>query len=193
MPLFSSQPQSTTTPNLTFIGPDAHGTIYIEDSRGMRTPFFAVTIAKHSKPSLTVNRILPSGHQEPFFTSHTSSMSGTSRIDLVSRASEIKMKISYEGMRLRREFQGPTGKLSWFPSGNSGCDQKLKDKNEMVLAKLTANIGHSKEPRLEILVPCDDYLVDLVVATGLAVYRDTVKEVKQVEVVSEVIGGAFGG
>lgn len=193
MALFNSRLQSTTTPNLTFIGPDARGTIHIEDARGILTPVFAVTIAKHSKPSLSVTRITPTGHQEPFFTSHTSSMSGTSRINLVSRASDIKMEVSWEGMRLRREFHAPMRKLSWFPSGNSGCNQKLKDKNEIVLAKLTANIGHSKEPRLEILVPCDDYLVDLIVATGLAVYRDTVTEVKHIEAVSDVIGGVFGG
>ncbi|KAF2448337.1 hypothetical protein P171DRAFT_508522 [Karstenula rhodostoma CBS 690.94] len=193
MPLFSSRPQSNTTPNLTFIGPDAHGTIYIEDARGIRTPFFAVTVAKHSKPSLSVNRILPSGHQAPFFTSHTSSLSGASRINLINRASEIKVEVSYEGMQLRRGFHAPMGKLGWFPSGNSGCNQKLKDKNATVLAKLTANIGHSKEPRLELLVPCDDYLVDLIVATGMAVYRDTVKEVEQVGKVSKVIGGVFGG
>ncbi|KAL5438843.1 hypothetical protein PMIN05_005559 [Paraphaeosphaeria minitans] len=149
-------------------------------------------MVKHSKPSLIIHRITPSGHQEPFFTSHTS-ISGTSRINLISRACEIKMEISYEGMRLRREFQAPLGKLSWFPSGNSGCNQKLKDRNETLLANLTTNIGRSKEPRVEILVPCDEYSVDLIVGTGLTVYKDTMKEVKQVEAVSEVIGGVLGG
>ncbi|KAJ4355797.1 uncharacterized protein N0V89_003818 [Didymosphaeria variabile] len=166
-----------TTPNLTFIGPDARNTIYIENAQGMRTPIFAVTAAKHSKPSLSVYRIHPNGHQEPFFTSSTSSLTGTSTINLIDRYNLIKIKASWESLQLRREFPGPIGKLSWFPSG-SGSDQKLKDQNGTVLAKFKTKIdsGSGKEPRLEILVPCDDYLVDVIVATGLTVYKETVKE-----------------
>jgi hypothetical protein len=120
-------------------------------------------------------------------------MSGTSTINLTSRPSTIKMKVSWEGLQLRRDFHAPIGKLSWFPAGISGSDQKLKDKNGTVLAKFKTKVGHSKEPRLEILVLCDDYLVDLIVATGLTVYRDTVKEVEQVETASEIIGAVLGG
>ncbi|KAL1605190.1 hypothetical protein SLS60_004734 [Paraconiothyrium brasiliense] len=182
------------TPNLTFIGPDARDIVYIESSQGFPTPIFAVTTAKHSKPSLSVYRIHPSGHQKPFFTSSTSSLTGTSTVNLIDHHNLIKIKASWESLQLRREFDGPMGKLSWFPSG-LGNDQKLKDKTGEVLANFKTKVdsGSGKEPRLEILVSCDDYLVDVIVATGLTVYRGTVKEGEQIETASEIIASVLGG
>ncbi|KAJ4298102.1 hypothetical protein N0V90_006001 [Kalmusia sp. IMI 367209] len=192
MSCFSSHPPAPTTfPTLRFIGPDTRETMYLENAQGVRTPIFALNINKHTKPSLSVYRIAPNGHQQPFFTSSTSSMSGTSRINIHNR--EIKMEISYEGMQLRREFHGPMGKLGWYPAG-MGSDQKLKDRNGTVLAKFDTRIdsGSAKEPQLSILVQCDDYLTDLILATGLTVYMDAMKEKKQVSSAAEILGSVLG-
>lgn len=178
-------------PVFTFVGPDKQNTVYIQNTQGTRTAMFTVNYSKRSKPRLSVNRVIPNGQHQPFFTSHTSSMSGKTRINIHNR--EMKMEVSYESVQLRREFDGPMGKLSWFPSG-WGSDQKLKDKNGTVLAKFSTKIdsGSGKEPQLAIFVQCDDALVDLIVATGLTVYHDAMREKNQAEVVSELVGGLLG-
>ena len=99
------------------------------------------------------------------------------------------MKISYETVHVARQFDGPMGKLRWFYAGAMGSDLKLKDENGVVLARyrMKAGGGDGKESRLEICVPCDDGMVDKIVATGLVVYQDVVKENKQGKVVGKVV------
>lgn len=82
----------------------------------------------------------------------------------------------------------PIGKFAWKNDSLAGKALALRDEAGMTLARYKADSG-----RLEILVPCDDSFLDLVVITALAAGVMDKKNAKVMEVMGEVLGGVAGG
>lgn len=68
----------------------------------------------------------------------------------------------------------------------------LKDRSGQKLARFTS--GGSKMPHksLEILVPCDDYTLDLIVVTAMGVARMSQKEDESSKAILEVVSSIAG-
>lgn len=187
MPASSYESESSfPPPSLVFIGPDKSDTIFVQDTSGVKTPMFTVQSSKHSKPNVEVFRLLANGVQQPFSTATFSSMSGS--ITLSVKGHEVKLK---DSMGDGPSFDGPHGKLKWKYSSMGG-KIILQDEAKNKLARYQ----YKDVPKLEIFVQGDEFFVDLVVASGVAI---TVKkgkdasDAKGVATAFKVIGALAGG
>ncbi|KAF2733356.1 hypothetical protein EJ04DRAFT_553399 [Polyplosphaeria fusca] len=193
---FGSQPAYQTPPSLTFVGPDDRNVVSIQSATGMRTPLFFLQY-NHSKPQLTVHRILPHGQQQLFFSASTSSASGS--ITLILKGQELKVRHSYEGMQPRKEFHSQLGKLSWMVAGwGDTMELWTQDRRKLARFQMKTLSGHGGGV-LELYGRFDDAFTDLMVATALCMYRESAKEVKHAGKLGKVmkavgkLGGEGGG
>ena len=70
----------------------------------------------------------------------------------------------------------------------------LQDENKLNLARYVASSGFkgASSARLEILVPLDDYFLDVVVVMAMAAAKMLEKDKKAVEAMGEVVGAIAG-
>lgn len=85
------------------------------------------------------------------------------------------------------------GKLKWKTKSNGSL--LLRDDNRRELARYNASAGFAgaSAAKFEILVPVDDYMLDMIVVTGLAAVKMLGKDKKAIEAVGEIIGAVAGG
>ena len=86
----------------------------------------------------------------------------------------------------------PIGKLRW-KSKMSGT-LILQDENKTELAKYdsSARFKGAGAAKFEILVPVDDYLLDVIIVTGMAAVKMLEKDKTALEILGEVVGGISG-
>lgn len=84
------------------------------------------------------------------------------------------------------------GKMKW-KSKMSGA-LVLRDEGGLELAKYDSSAGFkgASAAKFEILVPVDDYVLDVIVVTGMAAVKMLEKDKTALEVMAEVIGGVAG-
>ncbi|KAF2111306.1 hypothetical protein BDV96DRAFT_582852 [Lophiotrema nucula] len=194
-----SSHQSVAPPSLTFVGPDAQNLIYIQDPYGRRRPFFSTTYNKHSKPPLVIYKLVPDGSQQQFATASYNSWSASITVSLYGQ--EIKMRQSSESLQGLKEFYCPfrspnpnvQGKLSWKPAG-WGDTQDLWNANGLKLARYEHRTlsGSGNESRLEIYGTWDDAIVDMILACGVAMWKESQKDVQGLASVGIVLGKLSG-
>jgi hypothetical protein len=146
------------------------------------TQLFTVTNSKEAKPNVVIYR----GDPLPgniIGTAALSSMSSTSELSL--RGRPMKMKASQLSGNYTVECP-PMGRLKWKVDQLTAKSMELVDESGWTLAKLRPT---GKEKVLEILVPCDDFFVELVLLSGMAAKAGTKG---QMEIASEIIQGIVG-
>ena len=94
----------------------------------------------------------------------------------------MKLRDSMDGYK----FDHAMGKFKWKSDSIAANAIALSDGGGMVLARL--QVGE----RLDILVPCEDLFLDLVVVSGLAAAAMKAKDAKTTKVMGDVAGGLAG-
>ncbi|KAF2096261.1 hypothetical protein NA57DRAFT_79028 [Rhizodiscina lignyota] len=115
----------------------------------------------------------------------------SSSIQMTLRGQPIKMKMSSMSSSFNFECH-PMGKLKWAASQMSGSESlALHDHSGNKLARLkSAKSSGTGEKQLEILVPCDDFFIDLVLLSGMVAMTLTkTNEDSVMEVVQQLAGG----
>ncbi len=86
----------------------------------------------------------------------------------------------------------PIGKLKWKTKSSGAL--LLLDENKHELAKYDSSAGFkgAGAAKFEVLVPADDYLLDVIVVTGMAAVKMAEKDKKALEAVGEVVGAVAG-
>lgn len=118
-----------------------------------------------------------------------SSLSGTNTLQIHGR--EVKIKQSWEGMQYGKDIQSPVGKFKWRPG--SGGFEELRDSRGSLVArgKLKGMLGRKNSP-LEVFVPGDTFLLDLILAIWTVMLDLRGDEAKETEAVAEVFGALMG-
>ena len=78
------------------------------------------------------------------------------------------------------------GKFKWDSDSIAANAIALSDGSGMKLARF--QVGE----RLDILVPCEDLFLDLVIVSGLAAAGIKAKDAKNTKIIGELIGGLAG-
>jgi hypothetical protein len=157
------------------------------------TPLFSLVSQKSSK-EVHIYRVGASNHAiQP-------TLIGSSRYSSLKSATEIHLaagqsiKVSSSGAGDGYKFTcAPFGRMKW-KSKMSGA-LVLQDENRIQLARYEYSEGGIKgvgTAKLEILVPADDYLLDVIVLTGVAAVKMQAKDKTALKVVAEVVGGVGG-
>ncbi|KAF9895141.1 hypothetical protein FE257_000043 [Aspergillus nanangensis] len=129
-------------------------------------PAFSIETHSMSKPNVIAFRGPPHS-SAPIGDARFHSFS--SSVDVTVRGQPVHMKMS----QLSGSFsiESPRGqKMKWHLSQSTGSSWTLRDASGANLAQLKSHgiPGLGGEKRLDILVPCDEGLVELIVVTGLA-------------------------
>jgi hypothetical protein len=188
MHFFKRRSHVPTAPVVCFIGPDASDTIYIQSPSGILTPVFRLQ-HNHTKPQLTVHYVLPSGELQPFFSASLSSASASITIQFANHQ-EVKMRHSWEGMQSRKEFVTPLGKLTWMPDPSGwGDTMELWGKNKQKLGQYVVQTDSRKNDgnSLEFYQEFDKPLMDVLVASALCMYKESIKETKALRKMGDVL------
>ncbi|KAL5358603.1 hypothetical protein BJX96DRAFT_173595 [Aspergillus floccosus] len=126
-------------------------------------PAFSVTVSKTTKPNVVIYR--GAAHASPPIGDarfHTFS----STTDVTLRGEPVRMKQS----QLSGSFAVETGRwgsFKWHLNQMTGSSLELKDSAGRVMAVLKSRAGGFGERKLEILVPCEERFVELIVVTGM--------------------------
>ncbi|GIZ43553.1 hypothetical protein CKM354_000677500 [Cercospora kikuchii] len=165
-------------PCLIFQGPDSQGSGRVVDLAQRE-------LAQFTK---TKNAIYRSGKQVCTFKH--SSMSGTTTLQFEKL--EIKMKQTWESLQYGKDIKTPTGTLQW--RAGSGGYEELRNEQKVLLArgKLPGTLW-SKHSDLEIYVPGDELLLDLIISLWVSMLKikagDDVTEKVADGVVEALVGG----
>lgn len=194
--------------------------VSLAQPNGQRIPLITTTTSSKSSRAVTISRLVINGphqhqQQQPMQvgTAKFHCLSSTIDISLPHQHPHpIEMKQNSLSGSGNYSFIYPRagGKLKWKVSQTSlsGSSLSLVDSNtNQKLAQIKSNRGDSSggdggkstfmgkinkmsEKRLEIYVPCDDFFVDLVVLSGLAVKEMKAKETEAAMEVMNAVGGA---
>lgn len=164
--------------------------ISVTDELGRMVPLYSSTASKSSKPNVQISRLPAVGisnlqHPVPIGSGTIRSLAST--IDMMLRGQDIKMKQNQLSMS-GHSFECPSvGKFAWGTRGlGSSKTLELSDSNGTKLAKLEPGL------KLEVLVPCNDFILDMIVASGMVVAFKKGKDDKEGEVASEIIQAVAG-
>lgn len=166
-----------SAPCLTFYGPDPQNHFTAVGTNGQPVAHFAVA-------SSTIWR-----NAQQICTFKLSSLSGTTTLRL--QGHEIKMKQSWEGLRYGKDIKSQFGSWKWRPG--SGGFEELTDARGTLLArgKLPGTLSKKVHP-LEVFVPGDEFTLDLVFSSWVAMLDCRGAEDEQTEAVAEVVGALAG-
>jgi hypothetical protein len=141
-----------------------------------------------AKPQIQVSRLFANGTRQILIGAAT----------LPSLSTSINISLGNFSFGLKQnQFTGdsysftcpPLPKMKWR-AGLSGSSMELSDANRTRLAKYKAGlpvVGGGK--RLEVLLPCDDFILDLIVVSGMtAAHMNKMTE----EAVGEVVQAMAG-
>jgi hypothetical protein len=165
-------------------------------------PLYVVTLNKE-KPQVQLQRIAgtdchsppPQSGQQPTvplgsWTSHHMVL----KTDVVIAGHSFTMKRNHTTWaRHEYVFECPNnlGKLEWKAAGKKGGDTgllELHDENNTSIARFTTKLPAGR--LLEILVPCDLFLQDIIVITAIAASRILEKDLRD-EKLGEDLADAF--
>jgi hypothetical protein len=128
-------------------------------------PLYSLVTSKTTKPNVLFFR----GDPDPssrIGDARFHSLSSTT--DMSLRGQPVRMKMSQLSGNFTIECP-PMGKLKWHVNQLTGSSLELRDSSGGRLAQLkSAGFPGSGQRKLEILVPCDDFFVDLVLLSGMA-------------------------
>ena len=167
-------------PCLRFCGPDSQNHFTAIDPNGNLLAQFAIANSSIWRLSQTPQQIC---------TFKRSSLSGTLTLQLYGQ--EIKVKQSWEGMRYGKDVKTPTGTWKWRP-GSGSCEE-LTDARGVLLArgKLPGTLSKKTYP-LEVFVPGDAFILDLILATWVGMLDCQDAEGKEGEAIAEAVGAILG-
>jgi hypothetical protein len=102
------------------------------------------------------------------------------------------MKQSWEGMQYGKDVKTAAGTLTWRPG--SGGNEEFRDAQGILLArgKMPGMLSKRVYP-LEVLVPGDEFLLDLILACWVAILGCHKAEGEEMEGVAEVVNALVGG
>lgn len=107
------------------------------------------------------------------------------KIDISLHGQEMLVKTS--GLSSTYGFIAPNaGKLKWKQDALTGTGLDLVDEAGVKLAKFKPG------KRLDLLVPCNDYFLDMIILSGISVARMLGKK-ETADAIGEVIAAAAGG
>jgi hypothetical protein len=162
--------------NLTLYGPTSQGILSALNATHQEVARFTWT-----------NGVLCRDSQQ-ICTFKYSSLSGTTTMHVHGR--EVKVKQSWEGMQNGKDIKAPNGTMHW--RRGSGGFQELRDGREVVArGKLGGGLG-GKEPYLEMFLSADDFTMDLIISSWVAILLSQKSEGEQLEVLGEVVGAIAG-
>ncbi|KAF2716719.1 hypothetical protein K431DRAFT_234759 [Polychaeton citri CBS 116435] len=128
---------------------------------------------------------------QPFCTGKTSSLSGNTTMTVHGQT--IKVCLTWEGMQYGKDMKTPLGKMKWRIGSKSwGNTQELWDTQGTKLATYKALCSKNQDSKLEILVPGDEFFLDIILASWVSMVRSDAKESEQLETVLEVVSGIAG-
>ena len=170
--------------------PDDHKVTLIqqEGHHGGATPLYASRTSKFSKPHIQISRVVAAntGLQQTAIGNATFH-SLSSAIDLSLHGQYIKMKPGNLSSSINFTYP-PTGKMKW-KSNFMGTALELFDSAGQKLARLKLKFSGSGGKRLELLVPCADFFLDLIVLSGMAAVAKKHSDAKVASEVSSAVAG----
>jgi hypothetical protein len=171
-------------PCLTFHGPDSNNQFFALGLNGQQLAHFSVT-------KDTIWRTLaPHMPPQQMCTFHRSSLSGTTTLQI--HGQQIKVRQSWEGLSYGRDVKTAAGTMKWRPG--SGGTEEFKDAQGVLLArgKLPGTLSKKIHP-LEVFVPGDEFLLDLILACWVAILDCQKAETKEAESAGDVVSALIGG
>ena len=182
--LFSGHSKPEPPPCLTFHGPDSNEQFFALGPNGQQLAHFSVT--KKAIARIWAPHIPP----QEFCTFHRSSLSGTTTLQL--HGQEIKVRQSWEGLSYGRDVKTAAGTMKWRP-GSSGTEE-FRDAQGILLArgKLPGTLTKKVYP-LEVFVPGDEFLLDLILACWVAILNCQKAEGKDAEAAGDIVSSLIGG
>jgi hypothetical protein len=192
-----SKPQMAKYPvHISFYGPSAksilsssNAEMYTFDpATNQRTPVFACKFSNHGKPNISLSRIGPDGipRQPPLATANASTLSGNVTFS-VRGGPEIKLKTDWMSSTGAKSMSTPMGEFKW-KADEMGMGYDLYDQNKMKLAKFVSMTDSmSGDPRVDVLVPGDEFFIEMIVISAIAIMKS---DEKQVKILMKVLGHA---
>ncbi|KAH7121410.1 hypothetical protein EDB81DRAFT_813901 [Dactylonectria macrodidyma] len=139
------------------------------------------------KPNVTVSR----GPMRPdTIVGYATLHSFSSKIDASVRGQPLPMKESTFSDKFTLEVPH-LGTFKWKQSMFSGT-LELFDSSGQKLARLGSAGTFSSEKKLELMVPCDDFFMDIVVLSGMAARQATKNAEEAVEGAAEAVSAVAG-
>ena len=126
-------------------------------------PLYSIVLSQSTKPNISLHK----GQVDPRTTIGTAtfhSFSYSTDMSLYGRSIPLKMNQLTGNFSLRGP---PIGGMKWKYDDLTSRSLVMRDNLGNKLAKLKS-IGFSGERQLEILVPCDEFLVELMMLSGIA-------------------------
>ncbi len=153
-------------------------------------PLFNYQKSKKTKPNLLLSRTgTRRGPIVPATPVANGTFGGTlsTSVTINAHGETIKIKTNEFALTDSYEFQNAMGKFKWKGDSIAKNTMALTDGSGMTLARLTPG------ERLEVLVPCDDRFLDLVVISGLAAAGIKSKDKKEGDIIEGVLEAVLGG
>lgn len=152
-------------------------------------PAFSITLNKTTKPNVLVYRGMP----------HTSPPIGDARFHSFSSTTDVTLRgeaVHMKQSKLSGSFTVETGRwgsFKWHLNQMTASSLEMRDSEGRVIAVVKGVSGGFGERRLEVLVPCQERFVELVVVTGM-VGMVVTKEVLRagMEGVVDAVGSVAG-
>ena len=189
------QPPAQVFQSLTFMpspNNDKATIVQREGPQGSAFPLFSMTPTSFPQSGIQVSRVVgwnPALQEAPISEVRFHSLS-TTNVDMQLHGQHLKIK--NDGFSSTYTMDDPrAGKLKWKSSSKA---LELTDSAGTMLAKYQRKgaIGRSDGKRLDILIPCDDLFLDLIVVSALAVGRKREKDSKDAEAAGEVVSALAG-
>lgn len=101
------------------------------------------------------------------------------------------MKQSWEGMQYGKDIMS-VDVLKWRPG--SGGYEELRDGRKSLLArgKFPGTFSRKRSSVLEVFVPADEFMLDLIVASWFSTIKGQDAEGEELEAVMEVVNAVVG-
>jgi hypothetical protein len=149
--------QSENNPNLTTVNP-------ANDMKNA-SPLYSVIISEKAKPNVLIYRGDPDARN---ITGRANFHSMSSTADLALGGHQMSLKMSQTSGNFSLGG-APFGKLKWKVNQLTGGSLELYDSSgvKLALMKSTGLLGMGVK-KIEILVPCNDLFVDLIVLSGMS-------------------------
>lgn len=182
--LFGHNSKPETSPCLTFHGPDSNTHFFALSPNGQQLAQFSIT-------KNAIWRILaPHMPPQQICTLHRSSLSGTTTLEI--HGQQIKVRQSWEGLSYGKDVKTAAGTMKWRPG--SGGTEEFRDAQGILLArgKLPGTLSKKVYP-LEVFVPGDEFLLDLILACWVAILDCQKAEGKDAEAAGEIVNALVGG
>ena len=153
------------------------------------TPLYTITTSKTINPNIRISRVVAiSTDLQKNVIGGASLHSLSSTIDLYLHGQSIKMKPSSLSGSYNFIYP-PTGKMKWKYNLMGTALELFDSRADQKLARYKLKFSGNGGKRLEVLVPCDNFFLDLIVLSGMAA---AVKEHENLKVIAETSQAVAG-